>query len=398
MHAASLGHEKAVLLLLQAGADRYAIVKPELCSLYHGTSQRFRTHRIILPRNLPANSQNLAAAHGHLKLAHVILGVDPSKMSLVGACLTGNVTAVEGLLKQIPKAINTLDFPLLPSSPTSSSSSSSSSMKQVNDKGRNTTTSLYKGQCEVCLDEDALCACSICHHASACQECLVGHVCSRIETDIASWIPCPAINCEEPLDSEHLYQALITDTQRDPWRFPIGYLNKQLVRIPEWVKCENIPSKSSGSGDGGGGGNGGDSCLGGVLVSSSNEGQTVSCPLCRKNILAQRAVEEDDDEIKKMKAEGIIRSCPACRHPTMKEKGVCNVISCEVCGIWWNWRTGDTGKSSHDLKQKARARGTLWEPGELAYQQTLQHSDPAAFKALLERNGVKYDPNYSRGS
>ena len=42
--------------------------------------------------------------------------------------------------------------------------------------------------------------------------------------------------------------------------------------------------------------------------------------------------------------------------------------------------------------------GTLWEPGELAYQQGLQRSDPGAFKALLERNGVEYNPNYVRGT
>jgi hypothetical protein len=35
--------------------------------------------------------------------------------------------------------------------------------------------------------------------------------------------------------------------------------------------------------------------------------------------------------------------------------------------------------------------------GELRYQQDLERSDPKAFKALLERNGIKYDPNYIRG-
>ena len=42
--------------------------------------------------------------------------------------------------------------------------------------------------------------------------------------------------------------------------------------------------------------------------------------------------------------------------------------------------------------------GQLWEAGELHYQQKLQHEDPAAFQRLLERNGMKYDPNYVRGS
>ena len=53
---------------------------------------------------------------------------------------------------------------------------------------------------------------------------------------------------------------------------------------------------------------------------------------------------------------------------------------------------------SREVKEKARQRGTLWEPGELQYQQTLQQSDPSAFKNLLERNGMHYDPNYRRGT
>jgi len=77
---------------------------------------------------------------------------------------------------------------------------------------------------------------------------------------------------------------------------------------------------------------------------------------------------------------------------------VCNVINCATCNCWWNWRSGEVGRSSAELKQRARMAGTLWEPGELAYQQGLQRSDPGAFKALLERNGVEYNPNYVRGT
>jgi hypothetical protein len=40
----------------------------------------------------------------------------------------------------------------------------------------------------------------------------------------------------------------------------------------------------------------------------------------------------------------------------------------------------------------------LWEAGELAYQQNLQRTNKKEFVKLLERNGVKYDPNYRRGS
>jgi hypothetical protein len=81
---------------------------------------------------------------------------------------------------------------------------------------------------------------------------------------------------------------------------------------------------------------------------------------------------------------------PKCRHLTLKEKGVCNVLQCAKCGVWWNWRSKETGKDSATLKQKARMSGSLWEPGELQFQQRLEQTDPAAFKALLERNGGKY--------
>ena len=82
----------------------------------------------------------------------------------------------------------------------------------------------------------------------------------------------------------------------------------------------------------------------------------------------------------------------------MKEYGVCNVIECQQCSIVWNWRNRQTGRTTTELKQKARARGTLWEPGELQYQSNLQRTNKAEFVKLLERNGVKYDPHYRRGT
>lgn len=33
-----------------------------------------------------------------------------------------------------------------------------------------------------------------------------------------------------------------------------------------------------------------------------------------------------------------------------QEYGVCNVLQCAKCGIWWNWATRDTGKDSRALK------------------------------------------------
>jgi hypothetical protein len=49
----------------------------------------------------------------------------------------------------------------------------------------------------------------------------------------------------------------------------------------------------------------------------------------------------------------------------MKEKGICNVLQCAKCSVWWNWSTNETGKDAATLKNKARMTGTLWEHGEL---------------------------------
>ena len=66
--------------------------------------------------------------------------------------------------------------------------------------------------------------------------------------------------------------------------------------------------------------------------------------------------------------------------------------------VRWNWESRQTGKNSSALKDLARRTGTMWMPGELQYQQKLQREDPEAFKALLARNGIEYNPNYIRGS
>lgn len=103
--------------------------------------------------------------------------------------------------------------------------------------------------------------------------------------------------------------------------------------------------------------------------------------------------------------QGVLRPCPKCATPQSKDFGMCNIMQCAKCGIWWNWRTRETGASSNDLKARARATGTMWEAGacgglcsralthssspactgELQYQQQLQRSDLAKFKELLRR-------------
>ena len=71
-------------------------------------------------------------------------------------------------------------------------------------------------------------------------------------------------------------------------------------------------------------------------------------------------------DFKKMIQAGTLRECPTCRHLTLKEKGLCNIIECAKCGIWWNWRTQEQGHNGKDMKQRARMNGTLWEPGKFS--------------------------------
>ena len=162
------------------------------------------------------------------------------------------------------------------------------------------------------------------------------------------------------------------------------------------------------------------------FLSLSGKAERLTCPLCAQTQAVQRGkVEELDPSFKAMIREGTLRGCPACGHYTMKERGICNVLECAKCGVWWNWRTRETGRSSTELKERARQMGTLWEHGELpvpagqqrttqsgarpprldrpltpplplslspALAQLLQHSNPSEFKALLERNGQRIFP------
>ena len=118
-------------------------------------------------------------------------------------------------------------------------------------------------------------------------------------------------------------------------------LAKNLVRLPEWSPCTATQQ-----------------CIGGVLVDSSNEGRSVRCLACDKSIKARRRKEEQvggveisqlhsasnlqpvsllsqDPELRQMIEEKKIRPCPKCNMMTMKEYGICNVINCDQCGIWW---------------------------------------------------------------
>jgi hypothetical protein len=116
------------------------------------------------------------------------------------------------------------------------------------------------------------------------------------------------------------------------------------------------------------------------------------------NKSAPMAAVAHDPDMQAMLDAGTLRPCPQCDALNMKDYGLCNVLQCHTCQIWWNWESRATGKSAQALKDLARRTGTMWLPGELQYNTTLQRTNLPAFIDLLKRNGVEYDPNFVRGA
>eukprot|EP00455_Lapot_gusevi_P005105 TRINITY_DN12149_c0_g1_i5.p1 TRINITY_DN12149_c0_g1~~TRINITY_DN12149_c0_g1_i5.p1 ORF type:complete len:435 (-),score=127.23 TRINITY_DN12149_c0_g1_i5:77-1315(-) len=219
---------------------------------------------------------------------------------------------------------------------------------------------------------------TFCGHQVICRGCFQNYISIRIrDKEVMPFIRCPEPECRIPL--------AVADLRSAGLDLPVLYslaqtsLLKLLARQEKFANCKT--SK----------------CPGGFWVTWENK-RRMTCTVCETAQDVEQKKEELDDEFKKMIREGKLRPCPKCQHMTMKEYGICNVIECGKCGIWWNWRTRETGRDSRALKDRARMSGSLWEPGELAYQQRLEYQNPEEFRALLERNGVRYDPNYVRGT
>merc|ERR1719300_348324 len=230
-------------------------------------------------------------------------------------------------------------------------------------------------ECQVCFADDANCKMKTCGHCNCCTDCMARHMEIKIkEDDVIPWICCPFPDCHAKVAPEH-FNLITHERVRE---FCIIQYSKILQRNSLWVNCT---SKN---------------CKFGFLVYDANFSGRKQCKACNKNQLVTRNAEQDDS-IKELLKSGAMRKCPKCGELTMKDKGLCNIINCGKCSVWWNWQTRETGNSQREMKNRARDRGTLWEPGELQYQQRLERTNPEEFRKLLERNGIKYDPNYRRG-
>jgi len=219
-----------------------------------------------------------------------------------------------------------------------------------------------------------------CDHAMICKSCFVQHLKVKIkDDDITPWIPCPAENCKAPVSCRLLLDYVELENL---YQFAAAFIRKHLARNSNWVRCGTSKCEFGWM----------------ILDKDTSKQHKLRCAACKKKQSVCKDPMRNDEGFDELIKSGVLRLCPKCSLPTMKDKGMCNVMHCGKCGIYWNWKTRETGTSSSQLKNKARRNGTLWEPGELRYQQELQRTNLPEFKRLLERNGIKYDPNYVRGT
>jgi hypothetical protein len=179
-----------------------------------------------------------------------------------------------------------------------------------------------------------------CGHASTCTDCFAQYVVIKIKDEaVMPWLCCPAPSCRHPLSpADLIQQAQLSVAQLV--HLAIVYMRRRLVRSEAYVSCNSARN-----------------CLGGfhapLVKGKPAKGKTQMCLLCDGTQMVERGKEgELDEEFKKMIAAGTLRPCPKCQHLTMKEKGVCNVLNCVKCAVWWNWRTKETVSSRMQTSQR----------------------------------------------
>jgi len=188
--------------------------------------------------------------------------------------------------------------------------------------------------------------------AFICTSCLGQHLKVQIEsTEVVPWITTPAPSNNTPLPLDAILHAGLSDTVL--CQFAVEHCSRVLPRFECYVECSQKPR-----------------CRFGFIVGSDKE--TLRCEMCNHRQTVSRCAIDGDADVAKLVKDGTVRLCPRCKDPTMKDMGICNVIQCGRCQIWWNWRSRETGNNSVELKDRARVGGSLWEPGELEYQMRLQ--------------------------
>ena len=242
----------------------------------------------------------------------------------------------------------------------------------------------YARDCQVCFDTfREIAPLRNCGHDRICRNCVVLHIQTRIrEQEVVPWIKCPDLNCGCPIATLDLLELLEND---DLHEFCLIFAHKLLIRQPNFVTC--VTQK----------------CCNGWWFEELDDKQNVLPPngVFQTEICVKCETKQTpgglDAEFEAQIRSGKMRGCPICKAYTSKELGVCNLIQCASCNIWWNWQTKTTSESYEALKNNARTQNSLWQAADFQYQSELEKKDPIAFKALLERNGITYKANYVRG-
>jgi hypothetical protein len=229
--------------------------------------------------------------------------------------------------------------------------------------------------CQVCFSDSPV-PMANCGHSNSCLDCLNMHFKARMsESLLPPWIPCLEPSCKFHVDIRNLLDAC---EMGDVIQAAVFYLRRVLKRESDWVLCQK------------------DSCEMGFWFQERSSQQT--CELCGMKQQVKKREDVADVGLDEMIKKGVMKPCPRCKQLAMKDYGMCNVMHCHECGIYWNWKSLEVGNSYDQVKQRARMNGTMWEPGELEYQRRLERQNPEEFRRLLEKNGIKYDPNYVRGT
>jgi len=246
------------------------------------------------------------------------------------------------------------------------------------------TESDLSPQCDSCtcdFDEKEVIRQEFTCHANICKSCCGNWIRAKIsDENVIPFVRCPAEDCDCAIPAYVYSDPGLKLKTSDLYKMVSVYCEKQLARNSNWISCCNTKS-----------------CKYGVLLKLNENEKEIECDNCGTKQTVKKKTEFDEG-FKEMLKSGKIRKCPKCDFAHMKDRGLCNVLQCGKCKIWWNWRTREMDNTQKGLKNKARANRTLWEPGELEYQQKLERDDPEAFRHLLESNGIKYDPNYQRGT
>merc|ERR1712130_730535 len=245
------------------------------------------------------------------------------------------------------------------------------------------TESDLSPQCDSCtcdFDEKEVIRQEFTCHANICKSCCGNWIRAKIsDENVIPFVRCPAEDCDCAIPAYVYSDPGLKLKTSDLYKMVSVYCEKQLARNSNWVSCCNTKS-----------------CKYGVLLQLNENEKEIECDNCGTKQTVKKKTEFDEG-FKEMLKSGKIRKCPKCDFAHMKDKGLCNVLQCGKCKIWWNWRSREMHNTQKGLKEIARRNRTLWEPGELEYQMKLERDDPAAFRHLLESNGIKYDPNYRRG-